>query len=215
MPVLTPTRGCTTDVLHRNLAYADVTALSGLDLAAIKNDVESEEKQSGTSLPHRGRVHGIGPTTTHKAQIVESILHGKQLTEVARLHSHNLHNVERYYRGYNAVEIAAGFTDDAGLMALMTGIEHHVAVQYDALVEKYHPEKIRKTPGAGVSSVWYRTNAPIHVYLTNSRMAGLRCSRCLRGIMLQTLGQPQVDEGLRQDAALAGQRLDLVVHIGI
>ncbi len=61
---------------------------------------------------------------------------------------HNLHNVERYYRGYNAVEIAAGFSDDANLIALMTGIEHHVVLQYYALVERYHPEKMQKNKNA-------------------------------------------------------------------
>ena len=66
------------------------------------------------------------------------------MPEVARLHNHNLHNVERYYRGYNAVETAAGFTDDLTLIALMTGIELNVVKQYFALVEKYRPEKITK-----------------------------------------------------------------------
>lgn len=126
------------------IAYADIAALYVLDLAAIHHDVKAHEAQTHEYLPHRGRVHGIGPTTTHKAQIVESILQGKQLPVVAKEQNHHLHNVERYYRGYNAVETAAAFTDDANLIALMTGIERHVVVQYYALVEKYHPEKMRK-----------------------------------------------------------------------
>jgi hypothetical protein len=84
------------------------------------------------------------PTTTHKAQIVESLLQGKQIPEAARLHNHNMHNVERYYRGYNAVETAAGFTEDLNLIALMTGIELHVVKQYYALVEVYRPDKMLK-----------------------------------------------------------------------
>ena len=126
------------------LPYADIAALYALDLSAIKHDVDQWEEKQQEYVPHRGRVHEIGPTTTHKAQIVESILQGKQLPEAARLHNHSLHNVERYYRGYNAVEVAAGFTDDLKLIALMTGIELHVAVQYYALVEKYRPEKMLK-----------------------------------------------------------------------
>lgn len=124
------------------LPYADIAALYGLDLSTIKYDVRTWEKQHAEHLPHRGRVHEIGPTTTHKAQIVESLLQGKQIPEAARLHNHNVHNVERYYRGYNAVETAAGFTDDLNLIALMTGIELHVVKQYYALVEKYRPVKL-------------------------------------------------------------------------
>jgi hypothetical protein len=55
-----------------------------------------------------------------------------------------VHNVERYYKGYNAVEVAVGFTDDQHLIALMTGIEAHVVAQYYALVEKYRPEEFLK-----------------------------------------------------------------------
>jgi hypothetical protein len=131
-----------------SLAYADVAALYGLDLSAVAHDVKEHETENGDHLPHRGRVHDIGPTTTHKAQIVESILQGKQLPEVARLHHHSLHDVERYYTGYNAVELAAGFSDDAHVIALMTGINHYVVVQYYALVERYHPEKMQKNKNA-------------------------------------------------------------------
>ena len=126
------------------LPYADVAALYGLDLQPVAQDVRRWQQQTGQQLPHRGLVHEIGPTTTHKAQIVESILQGKQLPEAARLHNHNLHNVERYYKGYNAVEVAVGFTDDQHLIALMTGIEVHVVAQYYTLVEKYRPEKMLK-----------------------------------------------------------------------
>jgi len=111
------------------LPYADVAALYALDLQPVARDVRHWEKQTGQSLPHRGRVHEIGPTTTHKAQIVESILQGKQIPEVARIHNHSIHNVERYFKGYNAVEIAVAFTDDLPLIALMTGIEPHVVAR--------------------------------------------------------------------------------------
>lgn len=132
------------DAQGTTLPYADIAALYGQGLWTIKRDVQYWEKQHGEQLPHRGRVHEIGPTTTHKAQIIESILQGRQIPEAAKLHNHNVHNVERYYKGYNAVEVAVGFTDDQQLIALMTGIEFHVVAQYYALVEKYRPAKMFK-----------------------------------------------------------------------
>ena len=133
------------------LAYADVAALFNLDLSAVAHDVRAWQAQAAEPLPHRGRVHGIGPTTTHKAQIVESILQGKQLPEVARLHNHSLRNVERYYKGYNAVEIAASFTDDLHLIALMTGIRYHVVAQYYSLVQQYHSHQLKQPSPTPVS----------------------------------------------------------------
>lgn len=126
------------------LPYADVAALYGLGLQAVKGDVDRWEAQHNEHLPHRGRVHGIGPTTSHKAEIVESLLQGKQIPEVARLHNHAIHNVERYYQGYNAVEVACGYCDDLDQIAVMTGLKRHVVEQYYALVEKYRPEKMLK-----------------------------------------------------------------------
>ncbi len=124
------------------LPYADIAALYLVGLSVIQQDVNLWEEQHQEHLPHRGRVHEIGPTTTHKAQIIESLLQGKQIPEAARLHNHNVHNVERYYRGYNAVETAAGFTEDLPLIALMTEMELSVVKQYFALVEKYRSEKM-------------------------------------------------------------------------
>jgi hypothetical protein len=133
------------------LAYADVAALYDLSLSVVQHDVHTYEAQHGEHLPHRGRVHEIGPTTTHKTQIIESLLQGQQLPDVARRHNHSLHNAERYYRGYNAVEVAAGFTADLNLIALMTGIEYHVVKQYYALVQKYRPEKMKQDDAASAS----------------------------------------------------------------
>jgi len=126
------------------LPYADVAAVYGLGLQAVKNDVGRWEAQHPEHLPHRGRVHGIGPTTSRKAEIVESLLQGQQIPEVARLHHHAVHNVERYYQGYNAVEVACGYCDDLDQMAVMAGLKRHVVEQYYALVEKYRPEKMLK-----------------------------------------------------------------------
>jgi len=126
------------------LPYADVAALYGLGLQAVKGDVDRWEAQHNEHLPHRGRVHEIGPTTTHKAEIVESLLQGKQIPEVALLHNHAVHNVERYYQGYNAVEVACGYCNDLDQIVVMTGLKRHVVEQYYALVEKYRPEKMLK-----------------------------------------------------------------------
>jgi hypothetical protein len=135
------------------LAYADVAAFYGLHLEAIQKGVERWEQETGERPPHRGKVHETGPTTTHKAQIVESILLGKQIPEVARLHNHSIHNVERYYQGYSSVELALAFTNDQNLISLLTGIKAHVVAQYYALVEKYHPEKMFKNqPGSSSSA---------------------------------------------------------------
>jgi hypothetical protein len=126
------------------LPYADIAALYLTGLTLVKKDVDRWEAAHDQHLPHRGRVHAIGPTTTHKAQIIASLLQGMQIPEAARIHNHTIRNVERYYRGYNAVETAASFTEDLQLIALMTGIARNVVKQYYALVEKYRPEKMLK-----------------------------------------------------------------------
>jgi len=133
------------------LPHSDPAALLGVSIGTIRRDVQEWEAEHEEKLPHRGRVHDIGPTTTHKAAIVESILQGKQLPTVAREHNHALENVERYYQGYNAVEMASGYCDDLDRIALMTGLKRHVVEQYYKLVEKYHPEKMLKNNKPGLT----------------------------------------------------------------
>jgi hypothetical protein len=126
------------------LPYADPAAILGLSDSVVKQDAHRWQEEQGESLPHRGRVHDIGPTTSHKEPIIERLLQGRQIPEVAREFDHSVADVERYYAGYNAVEVACGVTDDLTKIATMTRLRPGEVKQYYRLVKRFQPHKMLK-----------------------------------------------------------------------
>lgn len=132
------------DAQETTLPYADPAAIFGLSEGRVTNDVRRWQEKQDELLPHRGRVHDIGPTTSHKEPIIERLLQGRQIPDVAREFKHSVADVERYYAGYNAVEVACGITDDLTKIATMTRLRFNEVEQYYRLVEKFQPHKMLK-----------------------------------------------------------------------
>jgi hypothetical protein len=126
------------------LPYADPAAIFGLGESMVMGDVHHWREEQGESLPHRGWVHDIGPTTSHKEPVIERLLQGRQIPEVAREFNHSVADVERYYAGYNAVEVACGVTDDLTKIVTMTRLRLSEIRQYYRLVERFQPHKMLK-----------------------------------------------------------------------
>ena len=126
------------------LPFADPAAFFGLSASMVASDVHVWQAEHAELLPHRGRLHDIGPTASHKTPIIERILQGQQIPEVAREFNHSIVDVERYYAAYNAVEVACGVTDDLNSITTMTRLRLNEVKQYYQLVESYQPHKMLK-----------------------------------------------------------------------
>lgn len=134
------------------LPYADPTAIFGLSESMVTRDAHCWQEEQDELLPHRGRVHDLGPTTSHKEPIIERLLQGQQIPEVAQEFKHSVADVERYYAGYNAVELTCRVTDDLAEIVRMTRLQLSVVKQYYELVEKFQPHKMLKNQSPGSES---------------------------------------------------------------
>jgi hypothetical protein len=132
------------DAQGTTLPYTDPAAVFGLSEGTVERDVHHWQEKQGEVLPHRGQVHDMGPTTSHKKPIIERILQGHQIPDVARALNHSIADVECYYADYNAVEIACGITDNLTKIVTMTRLKLSVVKQYHRLVEKFQPHKMLK-----------------------------------------------------------------------
>ncbi len=134
------------------LPYADPAAIFGLGKSMVPRDAHCWQEEQDELLPHRGRIHDLGPTISHKEPIIERILQGQQIPEVAREFKHSVADVERYYTGYNAVELTCRVTDDLTEIVRMTRLKLNVVKQYYELVEKFQPHKMLKNRSSGSES---------------------------------------------------------------
>lgn len=140
------------DTQETTLPYTDPAAFFGLSESMVERDVHRWQEEQEKLLPHRGRVHDMGPTTSHKEPVIERLLQGHQIPDVAREFDHSIADVERYYADYNAVEVACGIVDDLTKIATMTRLKFSVVKQYYRLVEKFQPHKMLKNQSSGSES---------------------------------------------------------------
>jgi predicted XRE-type DNA-binding protein len=86
------------------LALSDVGVLLGLSHSRVSRIIKrySKEHQDDV-LPHRGTVHDIGPTITHKIQAIELKLKGLFTQEIARRICHDPSAVDVYVNDFERV----------------------------------------------------------------------------------------------------------------
>ena len=120
------------------LTHLDLSLLSGLSQQYVKNALQEYEAQNGTIVPTRGTVHDLGPSVTHKAEVVRRWLRNESPAQIARVLQHSQEAVDRYIAGYQKVRLLAQKFPLADLPSL-TGLSPSVVDQYVALLQEYEP----------------------------------------------------------------------------
>ena len=113
------------------LTHAEVAVLLKISPATVGKYVHQWEHDHDQLLPRRGTIHDMGPTLTHKREIVFKLFHeGKSVEQVCRETSHSPEAVHRYITGFKQV-----------LLCLRKGLsvkETAFAVKHSSrLVEEY------------------------------------------------------------------------------
>jgi DNA-binding CsgD family transcriptional regulator len=95
------------------LTNADVSMLLKISPATVSHYARAWESEHGRYLPRRGVIHDIGPTLTHKRQIVRMIvLEGRKVEDVCRATDHSPEAAHRYLKAFKQVFLChrKGFT---------------------------------------------------------------------------------------------------------
>ena len=137
------------------LAYTDVSAITLVSRRTVGDDVAHVEEAEERILPHRGSVHDIGPTLSHKAEVARLLEQGYLEPEICRKLSpaHDQRAVERYAQTYkNTVKLLERGFSPAEISGILS-ISESLVEEYIAIVNEHHPEIIADNPhlqGAGV-----------------------------------------------------------------
>jgi hypothetical protein len=129
------------------LAETDLSALLLASVSRLSDDIRRLQRE-GQNLPYRGTVQDVGPTLTHKAQIIRLYEQGHLETDICRLLSptHSLDAVTRYIETYKKVTrlLERGFSapEIGGILRLSTRLVH----VYAAIIQQYHPDVLARNP---------------------------------------------------------------------
>jgi hypothetical protein len=147
------------------LVQEDLALLLTTSTRTIQRDMREMRKQ-GINIPTRGSIQDIGPTISHKSQIVELYLKGYEYTEIEQRTRHTGDAIKRYISGFSKVILLMAKGYSLIQIRELTSQSEKVIKEYLALYETYKdishdritqittlspPELDRKKGGRGVS----------------------------------------------------------------
>lgn len=91
------------DEQRGTLSQPDVALLLAISRASVGKYIQDIQNEKGTTLPYRGTIHDMGPTVTHKREIVRLKLQKMSTPEIARRTNHSEEAVDRYINDYERV----------------------------------------------------------------------------------------------------------------
>lgn len=84
------------------LVQEDLALLLTTSVRSIRRDIK-ELKEEGITIPTRGAIQDIGPTISHKTQIVELYLKGYEYTDIELRTHHTGDSIKRYIKAFSKV----------------------------------------------------------------------------------------------------------------
>lgn len=127
------------------LTQLDLSLLSGLSTNYVSKVLREYEERTGEIVPTRGTVHDLGPSVTHKGEIVRRWLRHQSPVQIARETKHSQASVDRYIADYQRVRLLAQKIPIEELPAL-TGLSAGVVEQYTDLIDQYEPDLVLHRP---------------------------------------------------------------------
>jgi hypothetical protein len=120
------------------LTLLDLSMLSGMSEHYAGELLREYEAEHGKVVPTRGTVHDLGPSVTHKAEVVRRWLRNESPVQIARVLGHSQEAVDRYIADFQKVRLLAQKFPVADLPTL-AGLSASVVKQYVALLRQYEP----------------------------------------------------------------------------
>lgn len=130
------------------LAHTDLCAITLSGEGQVARDIAHVQRTQARLLPHRGTVHDVGPTLSHKVQVARLLEAGYLEPEIGRKLSptHDLRSVERYAQTYkNVIKLLErGFTptEISGILS----ISRRLIGAYIEIVDEHHPDILAGNP---------------------------------------------------------------------
>jgi hypothetical protein len=118
------------------LTLLDLSMLSGMSENYVGELLREYEAENEKVVPTRGTVHDLGPSVTHKAEVVRRWLRHESPAQIARVLGHSQEAVDRYIADFRKVRLLAQKIPMDEIPNL-TGLSGSVVDQYLALIRQY------------------------------------------------------------------------------
>jgi hypothetical protein len=134
------------------LTQLDLSLLSGLSVKYISEALREYEVATGQIVPTRGTVHDLGPSVTHKAEVIRRWLRHESPAQIAWTLKHSQTSVDRYIADFQRVRSLAQKLPAVDLPAL-TGLSAIPVLRW--LWGILHQDSPNKACGWGIDSQFW------------------------------------------------------------
>ncbi|OHE76688.1 MAG: hypothetical protein A3F67_11845, partial [Verrucomicrobia bacterium RIFCSPHIGHO2_12_FULL_41_10] len=125
------------------LTNAEVALLLKISPSTVSKYVTNWEKEHAALLPRRGTIHDMGPTLTHKKEILQKLIFdGKSVEAVCRETQHSPEAVLRYSSNFKQVLMCRRKGLSNTEIAFATNLSLRLIEEYQKLIDDYakqHP----------------------------------------------------------------------------
>ena len=118
------------------LSQADIALLLAISRVSVSKYIREIQKEKGIILPYRGTIHDMGPTVTHKREIVRLKLQKMSTPEIARKTKHSEVAVDRYINDYERVARISGIFEPVDI-AYITNLSESLVIEYLDLKKEF------------------------------------------------------------------------------
>jgi hypothetical protein len=126
------------------LTNAEAALLIKISPSTVSSYVRQWEQEHQSQLPRRGTLHDMGPTLTHKRQILEKLIfEGKSVQVVCQETHHSPEAVLRYSTNFKQVLLCRRKNLANPDIAFATKLSLRLVEEYQRLIEQYgkkHPQ---------------------------------------------------------------------------
>ncbi len=124
------------DEQRGTLSQPDIALLLAISRASVGKYIHEIQNEKGTTLPYRGTIHDMGPTVTHKREIVRLKLQKVSTPEIARRTNHSEEAVDRYINDYERVTRISNIFEPADI-AFITNLSESLVIEYLDLKKEF------------------------------------------------------------------------------
>ena len=125
------------------IAYNDLTMLTGLSTGGVRHLKERYlKKHPNTYIPHAGIVFDMGPSVTHKKQIITEYLQCLLTKDIAEKTKHHTTNVDKYISDFNRVLELYEDDKDEKHIAFITGLSRSLVKEHLTLIKEFIDKKM-------------------------------------------------------------------------
>lgn len=117
------------DEQRGTLNQPDIALLLNISRSSVSKYIQEIQKEKGIILPYRGTIHDMGPTVTHKREIVRLKLQKMSTPEIARRTNHSEEAVDRYINDYERVTRISGIFKPIDI-AYITNLSESLVIEY-------------------------------------------------------------------------------------